>query len=201
MATYSFLQLGSISLCIYHIFFGVDIDTLLEKAMAPHSSTLAWTIPWMEEPGRLQSIGSLRVRQDSGFTFNFTFMHWRRNWQPTPVFMPEESHGQRRLAGYSPQGRKESDTTEQLTHSHSRWEPPVWHRELSSVLCGELHGKEIQETGDVCICIEDSLSCIVETNTTLSSSYTIFFNVLLCISSLRAIQLCCYNQQATTENA
>ena len=33
----------------------------LEKAMAPHSSTLAWKIPWMEEPGRLQSMGSLRV--------------------------------------------------------------------------------------------------------------------------------------------
>ena len=37
---------------------------VLEKAMAPHSSTLAWRIPWMEEPGRLQSIGSQRVRHD-----------------------------------------------------------------------------------------------------------------------------------------
>ena len=36
---------------------------------------------------------------------------WRRNWQPTPVFLPGESHGQRSLAGYSPQGRKESDMT------------------------------------------------------------------------------------------
>ena len=35
-----------------------------EKAMAPHSSTLAWRIPWMEDPGRLQSMGSLRVRHD-----------------------------------------------------------------------------------------------------------------------------------------
>ena len=35
-----------------------------EKAMAPHSSTLPWKIPWTEEPGRLQSVGSLRVRQD-----------------------------------------------------------------------------------------------------------------------------------------
>ena len=40
------------------------IWNLLEKAMAPHSSTLAWKIPWMEEPGRLQSMGSLRVRYD-----------------------------------------------------------------------------------------------------------------------------------------
>ena len=36
----------------------------LEKAMAPHSSTLAWKIPWMEEPGGLQSMGLLRVRHD-----------------------------------------------------------------------------------------------------------------------------------------
>ena len=37
---------------------------------------------------------------------------WRRAWQPTPVFLPGESHGPRSLAGYSPQGRKESDMTE-----------------------------------------------------------------------------------------
>ena len=37
---------------------------MTEKAMATHSSTLAWKIPWMEEPGRLQSMGSLRVRHD-----------------------------------------------------------------------------------------------------------------------------------------
>ena len=36
----------------------------VEKAMAPHSSTLAWKIPWMKEPGRLQSMGSLRVGYD-----------------------------------------------------------------------------------------------------------------------------------------
>ena len=43
---------------------------------------------------------------------------WRRSWQPTPVFLPGESHGQKNLAGYSPWGHKESDTTEQLsTHT------------------------------------------------------------------------------------
>ena len=41
--------------------------------------------------------------------------HWRRKWQPTPVFLPGESHGQRSLVGYSPQGCKELDTTEQLS--------------------------------------------------------------------------------------
>ena len=44
-----------------------------EKAMATHSSTLAWKIPWMEKPGRLQSIGSLRVGHDFTFTFTFHF--------------------------------------------------------------------------------------------------------------------------------
>ena len=68
--------------------------------MAPHSSTLAWKIPWVEEPGRLQSMGSLRFRHDWATSLSlFTFMHWRRKWQPTPVFLPEESQGQGSLVG------------------------------------------------------------------------------------------------------
>jgi len=70
-----------------------------EKAMAPHSSTLAWKIPWMEEPGRLQSMGSLRVRHDWVASLSlFTFMHWRRKWQPTPVFLPGEPQGRGSLS-------------------------------------------------------------------------------------------------------
>ena len=62
--------------------------------MAPHSSTLAWKTPWIEEPGRLQSMGSLRVGHDWETSLSlFTFMHWRRKWQPTPVFLPGKSHG------------------------------------------------------------------------------------------------------------
>ena len=62
----------------------------LEKAMAPHSSTLAWRIPWTEEPGRLQSMGSQRVGHDWANSLSlFTFMLWRRKWQPTPVFCLE----------------------------------------------------------------------------------------------------------------
>ena len=68
--------------------------------MAPHSSTLAWQIPWMEEPGRLQSMGSLGVRHDWATSLSlFTFMHWRRKWQPTPVFLSGESQGQGSLMG------------------------------------------------------------------------------------------------------
>ena len=84
-----------------------------EKAMAIHSSTLAWRIPWTEEPGRLQSMGSLRVRHDWATSLSlFTFMHWRRKWQPTPVFLPGESQGQRSLLGCRLWGHTESDTTD-----------------------------------------------------------------------------------------
>ena len=81
--------------------------------MALQSSTLAWKIPWMEEPGGLQSMGSLRVGHDSVTSLSlFTFMHWRRKWQPTPVFLPGKSQGWGSLAGCRLWGRTESDTTE-----------------------------------------------------------------------------------------
>ena len=87
--------------------------SLSEKAMATYSSTLTWKIPWMEEPGRLRSMGSLGVGHDLATSLSlFTFMHWRRKWQPTPVFLPGESQGRRSLVGCHLWGRTESDTTE-----------------------------------------------------------------------------------------
>ena len=91
--------------------------------MAPHSSTLAWKIPWTEEPGRLQSVGSLRVGHDWATSLSlFTFLHWRRKWQPTPVFLPGESQGQQSLVGCCLWGRTELDTAEateqQQQHTH-----------------------------------------------------------------------------------
>ena len=54
--------------------------------MAPHSSTLAWKVPWTEKPGGLQSMGSQRVKQDSATSLSlFTFMHWRRKWHVNGV--------------------------------------------------------------------------------------------------------------------
>ena len=86
------------------------LSNFLEKALAPHSSTPAWKIPWTEEPGRLQSMGLLRVRHDWANSLSrFTFMHWRRKWQPTPVFLPWESQGR---VGCRLWGRTELDTTE-----------------------------------------------------------------------------------------
>ena len=112
----------------------------LEKEMASHSSVLAWRIPGTGHPGGLPSMGSHRVGHDWSdsaaaaantkyfcvletlnismclvfYTHLLTFP-WSRKWQPTPVFLPGESHGQRSLAGYSPWGCKESDTIEWLT--------------------------------------------------------------------------------------
>ena len=122
--------------------------------MATHSSTLAWKIPWMEEPGGLQSMGSLGVDTTERLHFYFSLscigegngnplqcsylenprdggawwaavsgvaqnrtrlkrlssssscFTWRRKWQPIPVSLPGESHGQRRLKGCSPWGHR-----------------------------------------------------------------------------------------------
>ena len=68
---------------------------------------------WMEEPGGLQSMGSLRVGHDWATSLSlFTFMHWRRKWQPTPVFLPGESQGRGSLVGCHLWGLTESDMTE-----------------------------------------------------------------------------------------
>ena len=103
---------------------------ILEKAMATHSSTLAWKIPQAEEPGRLQSMGSQRVGHNWASSLSlFTFMLWRRKCQATPVFLPGESQGWGSLVGCRVWGRTESDTTEWLhfhftfTHWRRKWQP------------------------------------------------------------------------------
>ena len=84
-----------------------------EKAMAPHSSSLSWKIPWMEEPGRLQSMWSLRVEHDWATSLSlFTFMHGRRKCQPTLVFLSGESQGWGSLVGCHLWSHTESDTIE-----------------------------------------------------------------------------------------
>ena len=100
-----------------HHFQGLTYAYVSEKAMAPHSSTLAWKIPWMEEPGGLQSMGSLRVGHDWATSLSlFTLMHWRRKWQPTLVFLPWESQGQGSLVGCRLWGRTEATKQQQPQH-------------------------------------------------------------------------------------
>ena len=98
-----------------------DARQMCEKAMATHSNTFAWKIPWKgslvgcspwgcEESDTTEQATSLSL---------FTFMHWRRKWQPTPVFLLGESKGQGSLVSCHLWGRTESDTTEQLNRSSS----------------------------------------------------------------------------------
>ena len=96
--------------CLFVLFM---FSFAVEKVMAPHCSTLAWKIPWTEEPGRLQSMQLQKVGHDWATSLSlFTFMHWRRKWQPTPVFLPGESQEWGSLVGCCFWGRTESDTTE-----------------------------------------------------------------------------------------
>ena len=107
--------------CIYHFLHSIYIalciishlEIILEKAMAIHSSTLAWKVPWMEGPGGLRSMWSLGVRHSwvTSLSF-FTFMHWRKRWQPTPVFLSGESQRWGSLMGCHLWVHTESDTTE-----------------------------------------------------------------------------------------
>ena len=106
-----FLEKAQMASAVWHMpRFSLIFDHIQwcnpEKAMAPHSSTLAWKIPWTEEPGGLQSVGSRRIGHDWVTSFSlFTFMHWRRKWQPTPVFWPGESQGWGSLVGCRLWGR------------------------------------------------------------------------------------------------
>ena len=80
--------------------------------MAPHSSTLAWKIPWTEEPGRLQSMGSLRVTRLSDFTFTVHYHALEKEMATHSVFSSGESQGRGSLVGCRLWGRTESYTTE-----------------------------------------------------------------------------------------
>ena len=82
-----------------------------EKAMATHSSTLAWKNP-MGGGAWSAAVHGVTKSQTQLSDFTFTFMHWRRRWQPTPVFLPGESQGRESLVGCRLWGRTESDTTE-----------------------------------------------------------------------------------------
>ena len=133
--------------------------------MAPHSSTLAWKIPWTEEPGRLQSMGLGRVGHDWTTSLSlFTFLHWRGKWQPTPVFLPGESQGRGSLVGCCLRGRTESDTTE-ATLQQQQQQQPILYSKLgafhspSTVLPSATH----THTGDLqfALCICESASIFV----------------------------------------
>ena len=69
-------------------------------------------------------------------------IHWRREWLPTPVFLPRESRGQRILVGYSPWDHKESDTTEQLIHTLFDDAYSPWKHDSETQVIGEKGSEE-----------------------------------------------------------
>ena len=92
-------------ICIISKYLGEDTGNPLQYS--------CWKIPWTEEPGRLRSMGSRRVGHDWATSLSlFTLMHWRRKWQPTPVFLPGESQRRGSLVGCCLWGCTESDTTD-----------------------------------------------------------------------------------------
>ena len=78
---------------------------------------MATGVPWY---GYLTNLfnSSLTVKC---LIINVYYYSWRRKWQPTPVFLPGESHGWRSLVGFSPWGHTESDTTEATWHYYNKW--------------------------------------------------------------------------------
>ena len=78
-----------------------------------------------------QTVKNLPVIQETWVRSWVRKISWRKEWHPTPVFLPGESNGQRSLASYSPWGHKESDTTEQLTHTHTQLPPFCFKSALS----------------------------------------------------------------------
>ena len=117
----------------------IKLENPLEKAMATHSSILAWKIPRTEEPGRLQSMGSQRVGHDWMTSLSlFTFMHWRRKWQPTPVFLPgEPQDGRAWWAAFY--GVTQSRTRLKWLSSSRRSEEPLVSPPLFTVGWGSLY--------------------------------------------------------------
>ena len=101
-------------------------ETEYKGFLATHSSTLAWKVPWTEEPVRLQSMGSLGVERNWAASLSlFTFVHWRWKWQPTPVFLSGESQGRGslvgcRLMGSHRVGQDWSDLAVAVTHFNKK---------------------------------------------------------------------------------
>ena len=112
----------------------IDSGFYPEKAKAAHSSTFAWKIPRTEEPGRLQSMGSLRVGHRWATSLSlFTFMHWRRKWQPTPVFLPGESQGQQSLGLPSMGSHRVGHDWSDLAATAAVGSYPRWHKQAAQM--------------------------------------------------------------------
>ena len=101
----------------------------------------------------------LQCRRCRGCHFNHWVRKfpWRRVWQPTPVFLPGESQGQRSLAGYCPWGRKESDMTESLTLSERATSPKVTNPEAGMGPHSSSGGNKFMKPWLSCLRLDNSV--------------------------------------------
>ena len=137
--------------------------------MAPHSSTLAWKIPWMEEPGGLQSMGSLRVRHDWVTSLSLSCIG-EGNGNPLQCSCLENPRNGRAwwAAVYGvAQSRTRVKWLNSIFKMNNQQCPTVEHRELCSVSYGSLDGRGVWRRMKTYICITESLHCSPETFTTL----------------------------------
>ena len=117
------------------------LDSVTREGNGTPLQYFAWKIPWMEEPGRLQSMGSLRVGHDWVTSLSlFIFTHWRRKWQPTPVFLPGESQEWGSLVAAICGITQSRTQLKRLSSSSRLCDKQVYHLEYSVCVC-------------VCVCV------------------------------------------------
>ena len=108
-------------MALFHYFYGWVVFHCMHVLHFLYPLICRWTFKMFLFVLAIVSSAVMNIRVHASFlSYCFVWIYaqeWSRNWQPTPIFLPGEFHGQRSLAGYSPWGRKESDTTERLTHT------------------------------------------------------------------------------------
>ena len=111
---------------IYIYIYTYIIAKSRENSKAKREANTQWIKDWLDHSGLPMWLSSKESAcQQSRHALHPWVGIWRKKWLPTPVFLLGESHGQRSLAGYSPLGYKESDTTEQLTQMKNGNQPHV----------------------------------------------------------------------------
>ena len=142
--------------------------------MAPHSSTLAWKIPWTEEPGRLQSTGSLGVRQDPATSLSLSLSCMGEGNGNPLQFLPGESQGWESWVGCRLWGRTESDTTEAMLQP-----PPLPQQPQLTIEEAEPLGKRTCSSSRVDLLLFDTIICSL----TILYCFVEVFGAVKCIIS------------------
>ena len=140
-------QLPRPSVILWHFAALITLETMVGLCLWPFWPKLSTRLASSEvtsqpqaypirSKGETPSQGTTHICTSDSVSFGVNYFYyllvsgqiWRGKWQPTPVFLPGESHGQRSLAGHGPWGHGESDTTEATEHAFSLSTVPSWNR-------------------------------------------------------------------------